>query len=110
MGQRFRSKFGVRENMTHTLRQRREIDVRRNQLIAMKKRFQRIASGHFHGSSQPATDGSWEKKMNSARPTRFSEGTYQPSWSRSRVEPEKSRNISRVRLSSESSRLSPMTQ
>ena len=80
MGQRFGSIFGMREDMTNTLRQRREINVRRNQWIAMKKRFQRIASGHFHGSNHPATDGSCEKKMNSARPTRFSEGTYQPSW------------------------------
>ena len=40
----------------------------------------------------------------------FADGTYQPSWSRSRADPEKSRSIRRVRLSSESSRLSPMTK
>src|SRR5258708_36443792 len=90
--------------------QHRQIDVAGLQWIAVKKRLKRIACGHFHGSSQPAADGSCEKKMNSARPTRFSAGTYQPSWSRSRVDPEKTRNIRRVRLSSESSPVSPITQ
>src|SRR5258708_40153729 len=90
--------------------QHRQIDVAGLQWIAVKKRLKRIACGHFHGSSQPAAEGSCEKKMNSARPTRFSAGTYQPSWSRSRGVPEKSRNIRRARLSSETSRLSPMTK
>src|SRR4029453_18510659 len=108
-------KLRALERMAEPVAQRREIDVARVQgavlqWMAWKKRLKRIAVGHFHGSSQPAADGSCEKKMNSARPTRFSAGTYQPSWSRSRVEPEKSRNMSRVRLSSESSRLSPMTK
>ena len=75
MGQRFGKEFRAREGVPDGCRQ---VVVGR-QWIPMKKRLKRIASGHFHGSSQPATDGSCEKKMNSARPTRFSSGTYQPS-------------------------------
>src|SRR5262245_13486372 len=108
--QRLDGKLRPGERMAELAGQRRQIDVARFQWIAMKKRFQRMACGHFQGSNQPAAEGSCEKKMNSARPTRFSAGTYQPSWSRSRGAPEKSRNIRRVRLSSESSRLSPMTK
>src|SRR5450631_911784 len=110
MGQRLDRQLASAKIMADLAGQRRQIDVARLQWMAVKKRLHRMACGHFHGSSQPAADGSCEKKMNSARPTRFSAGTYQPSWSRSRVDPEKSRNIRRVRLSSESSRLSPMTK
>src|ERR1700760_4629409 len=115
MSQRLDGEFGTPKGMADPVGQCREIDVaglRRFpcQWMAWKKRLQRIAMGHFHGSVQPAAVGSCEKKMNSARPTRFSAGTYQPSWSRSRVDPEKSRNIRGLRLSSESSRLSPMTK
>src|SRR5437763_4007114 len=94
MGQRLGQQLGAREAVVDP------------QWIAMKKRLKRIACGHFHGSSQPAADGSCEKKMNSARPTRFSAGTYQPC-ARS-LEPGTSRSIKVVRLSSESSRLSPI--
>ncbi len=56
--------------------------------MAMKKRFEAYCLWPFP-RLQPAgaADGSCEKKMNSARPTRFfRDGTYQPSWSRSRVD------------------------
>src|SRR5438045_8978661 len=95
MGQRLGQQLGAREAVADP------------QWIAMKKRLKRIACGHFHGSSQPAADGSCEKKMNSARPTRFSAGTYQPC-ARSPLAPSMSRTISAARLSSESSRLSPI--
>ena len=78
VGERFGRQLGASERMTDLASQRREVDVARLQWIAMKKRLKRMAWGHFHGSIQPATLGSCEKKMNSARPTRFSEGTYQP--------------------------------
>src|SRR5438132_1574216 len=87
MGQRLGGKFRPRERMSDALRQRRQSGVVWPQWIAWKKRLKRIACGHFHGSSHPAADGSWEKKMNSARPTRFSAGTYQPSSSRVRLAP-----------------------
>src|SRR5262249_34410805 len=110
MGQRLGNKLGPRECMSEARRQRRQSGVAWSQWIAWKKRLKRIACGHFHGSSHPAAEGSWEKKMNSARPTRFSAGTYQPSSSRVRMAPLESRICSWVRLSSESSRLSPMAK
>src|SRR6185437_14087409 len=111
MGERLGGKLGAREDVPDGAGQRHQVGgVVSFQWMPMKKRLKRIASGHFHGSSHPAAEGSWLKKMNSARPTRFSSGTYQPSWSRSRGMPVASRRVSRVRLSSESSRLSPMTK
>src|SRR5258708_36691245 len=78
MGQRLDRQLASAEIMAELGGQRRQVDVRRLQWIAVKKRLKRIACGHFHGSSQPAAEGSCEKKMNSARPTRFPAGTYQP--------------------------------
>src|SRR5262249_55140467 len=108
--ERFGSQPGIGEGMAQARRQLGGLGLAQRQWIAVKKRLKRIASGHFHGSSQPAVAGSWLKKMNSARPTRFSAGTYQPSSSRRRSAPVASRICNWVRLSSESSRLSPITK